>query len=229
MMAELARLRQAAYRLLACSFLFPEPDLIQESADAARSLRDGESWAAEFAFYGSWREFAEVLSNTDPSQVTDLRDEHMALFGADSARSSIPLTETGYLEPGSLESGQIVASVRQHYASAGLAPRTTTAEPFDHLSVELEFISYLCGKEVDAWDSGELKDARIAMGRQRRFIEKHPSKWAPMVAAGIIHRDGLYARAAAAAEALLTHDIDFLAAARTHLKHAQLARGGAPD
>ena len=78
MMAELARLRQAAYRLLACMFLFPEPDLIRESAEAAGSLHKEVSWADEFAFYGPMAfDIGALLGNyllaymAQPGQATD--------------------------------------------------------------------------------------------------------------------------------------------------------------
>lgn len=216
-MAELARLRQAVYRLLACQFMFPEPDMVMESSGAARALEYEMPWAEEFAFYGPWRDYAEALSNVAPAEIVGLAEQYQDLFSMDVLHSSVPLTETEYLGD-LLQTGQIVASIEQHYASAGLATRSDTAEPFDHVSVELEFISYLCGKEAEAWESGELKVARSVMGRQRRFMEKHPTRWVPLLAARLTSDTGLYRQAAVVAETLLVHDVDFLAAARAHLK-----------
>ena len=49
----------------------------------------------------------------------------------------------------------------------------------DHISVELEFMQEITGREADAWKAGDVTEARRFMRIERDFIHDHLSRWAP--------------------------------------------------
>jgi TorA maturation chaperone TorD len=116
----------------------------------------------------------------------------------------------------------MLASIEQHYASAGVSVSRFGAGMPDHISTELEFLALLCGREADAWEKGDLKSARRMQDRQRRFMEKHPARWLPALSAALAERDGgIFREAVEAAHSLVAHDIDFLAALRPRLREGE--------
>jgi len=198
----LARLRQGLYRLLAVSFLPPRPERWQQAVAAARYLRGGDRPARPLPFYERWRAFARALLTTERGEADA---EYGRLFGPGGP---VPLWESSYLPPDPLAQGEVVADVKQAYLRAGLRP--SSPEGPDHLSTELEFLSFLCGQEAAAWEEGDVAAVRRSLKRQGKFLDRHLCLWLP----GLVRRleeaaaSPLFLEGARAAWALACHDRD---------------------
>ena len=209
---DVARFRQGAYRLLSASLQFPEADSLSRIREAAATLRSMSNTASSLAFYADLDRLLQRLQSLDETSIDELQRLHVRLFGGSSVRKSIPLSESGYLDPISLETGQVFADLQSHYAYAGVTQDgASRGEPPDHITVELEFLSALCGQEADRWDEGDTARARRITKREGRFLEEHPCQWLPQLAQALGTRDrGLYALTATAIWSMVAHDVDFV-------------------
>ncbi len=215
----LASLRQRAYRLLSASFLPPEPERWARMQAAAALAQRQDRWARGLPCFALWRECLASLRCTDPAL---LAEAHQRLF---SPGGPVPLSESSYVVPDPLTQAEVVADVQRAYLRAGLRP-SSAHEP-DHISVELEYMSYLAGLEATAWERGDLREVRHQLKRQRRFLGNHLWRWLP----GLVRRlEGASApqtllRGGRAAWGLACHDYDL-----TYLLDTELATvmGGEP-
>lgn len=209
---QLARLRHGAYRLLSVALLYPQEPVIAAAAYAASHLRRTSSWSVRLATYTPLDRFLQHAASLGPGSLRALQQEYIALFGGGAMHQPVPLYESAYLDPSSMALPRIIADLEQQYTSVGLSASREGAVPADHAAVELEFVSFLCRKELGAWAAKELDSAREAIDRQRSFIEKHPGRWVPLLASAVARRapGHFYALTAEAASALLLHDGAFL-------------------
>lgn len=217
-MARLARLRQAAYRLLSETFMARASQRPGELQAIASDVRGQCGGAADYSFFPALDSFLGTASQLNSDDSPSLAEEHTALFGVNTLLKPVPLHEAAFLHSTEESSGLMLASLEQHFASAGisLAPGGTGMP--DHISTELDFLSILCGREAKAWDSADLKVVRRTQDRQRRFLEKHPVNWLPVLCDALLQRgQSLFYLAASAARSLAAHDVDYLEAMRPYL------------
>ena len=86
-----------------------------------------------------------------------------------------------------------------------------TGEPADHVTVELEFMAFLCGKEAATWDVDE-REAGLILVREARFLEAHLARWLPAFADRLASAPdpGIYRALGEAAHSFVQHDRDLI-------------------
>ena len=72
------------------------------------------------------------------------------------------------------------------YWSAGVDKLKEYTEPEDHIAIELQFMEYLCRKEVEALEKGDNDEAIRFLKIQKDFIANHLAKWVPRLAKDIL-------------------------------------------
>lgn len=211
-MADLAALRQMSYSLLSAVFLGNWRDTANLISDTASEVLAVSDWAADMSFYSDLSEFLRAFGTLDTEDYPEIENQYQRLFGPTPSSKSVPLNETSYLVPGAEETGWVLASVERHYSSAGIESTSASGNVPDHIAVELEFLAYLSGREADAWADDDFKEARRMQDRQRRFLDKHVSKWTPILLREITARDEseLFRLAAKSVQTQIVHDLDFL-------------------
>ncbi len=103
--------------------------------------------------------------------------------------------------------------LQQAYSAWGLSPLASAAgELPDHLAVELEFMSFLCGAEAQGWQRRQPFAAARALADQERLVREHLLPWLPTFAARLRRqaRSTLLRRAAEVSLALVVHDARLL-------------------
>jgi ferredoxin len=73
--------------------------------------------------------------------------------------------------------GDCTLAVRQAYAEEGLASEDGLLP--DHLATELEFMSFLAQREVEAWAGGDEEGAVTRLRQQEAFLADHLGHWVP--------------------------------------------------
>lgn len=210
-MSDLAALRQMFYSLLSAVFLGDWRDTAGLIGDTASEVLAVSEWATGMSFYPALGRFLRILSGLDSESLSEVENRYQRLFGPTPSFNPIPLNETSYLVPGAEETGWVLASVERHYSSVGIELTSASGNIPDHIAVELEFVAYLCGCEADAWVSKDFKGARRMQERQRRFLDRHTSKWIPILFREISARDDdFFTAAARAAHVQVMHDVDLL-------------------
>ncbi len=189
-------LRQALHRFCAAALLYPEPERIE-------TLKQGAVWLKE-NLDDSWpgpelRQRLEAIIgwlgglNGDLSAV---QGEWVRLFGVSRTAFCFPY-EGANVEP--QYAGALQASLQQEYAEAGLV--VSPDDLPDHVGVQLEFMSFLCGLEGEAIRLARDDVRERITARQHRFLTEHLCKWLPGLTQRVQQADGqIFSEICAAAE-----------------------------
>ncbi len=206
---EMTAWRQAAYRLFGALFLYPDRERLTKLAAAAGELQKDSEALAGLPFFEPWQQLLTTLSNLAEGETTEIEEDYVRLF---QARSAAPPYESFYMDPNGQNRAWIATQLEQEYAEAGLALSPSLKDMPDHIAVELEFMSFLCASEAQAWETDTQEENAQARERQRTFVDRHLGKWFPKFARRIKEAapESLYSVMLTAAYAFIRQDLDFL-------------------
>lgn len=104
---------------------------------------------------------------------------HQAVFGLLLSKDCPPY-ETEYCRQRSpVFRSQVMADVAGYYQAFGLQPAEHDSDRFDHLTLELEFLSWLAAKEVRAVAAGDEEGTEVCRAARERFFKEHALTWMP--------------------------------------------------
>jgi TorA maturation chaperone TorD len=208
--ADEARARQGLYRFIGAALLPPERGRLEVLSSAFGILDEYD--LDRFPYFIAWRNFVVVLeSDVSPEE---LGIEYVRLFGVGFRGTPAIPTESNYRAPnrdGAVAS--FIASLEAEYRSMGLTSAGGAEAP-DHISTELEVMSYLCGVEADAWESSHETLARNTLEIESSFVRSHLAVWIPMFASRVLAANPapFYESASELVHAFVIHEDDYLAA-----------------
>ena len=170
-------LRQALYRFCAGALLYPEQGrmaVLKEGGAHLLEHLDGEWPGPEIR-----DRLLRILGRFQGinGDLTELEGAWIRIFGVSRTVFCYPY-EGAMVEPQLV--GILQAGLQQEYAEAGLT--ALPDETPDHVSVELEFMSFLCGLEGEAMKRGREAVRERIVQRQHRFLDEHLCKWLPGLA-----------------------------------------------
>jgi DMSO reductase family type II enzyme chaperone len=184
---ELARVRSAAYGLIATALRYPDNALLSTLTDDARwggwpeVIRrvDAESAAHLDAFRNALLELTPGQSDGPPDGLTELQDVHVHLFGH-AVRGTCPAYELEYGRGEIMQQAPELADITGFYSAFGMELAGEANERPDHVSVECEFMSVLAAKEAYVIEEGKSGDAgEVLRHAQRSFVADHLGQWLP--------------------------------------------------
>ena len=123
---------------------------------------------------GPQREMALYLSKfSDPAQLADaLEGEYLPLFISDKGGIAAPLYHSCYESPDGTMMGRPAVMMRERLKRAGLSLGGQSAEPPDHLAVELEYLFLMLEAAFNHDDPRLLAEARqFAGGEMLPWLE----------------------------------------------------------
>lgn len=208
-LADLAQLRQVAYRLFASLFLYPDEERLATLAEVAGALQEQRHLLPALASSGAWQRLLAGLTTPGGCPpVAEMQPEYIRLFVVSPGGVPCPPYESCYVEAGGRVTGWLLVEVEQHYAAAGLALAPSLGELPDHVAVELEFMSYLCGRAASECEAGRVGDSLQWLHLQLAFLREHLGRWFPNLARRVTGADtqGFYALVAEATQDLVEHD-----------------------
>ena len=213
----LAEARAKLYQLLAAVYTkSPDEDFLKllavwvsssvrnEEASQLLSEPMRQSLAMLDSFFeekseGSWKELEEGVSV-----------EFTRLFRAVKRRySPLPPYESLYRGESARVFDDVTVDVLREYHRYGLELTSSlSGEPPDHISFELEFMSFLCNREVEAWDKDNEDEALGFAQAQKGFLAEHLLAWLPGFSDKIREYDqlGLFRGLADLTESWVTFD-----------------------
>jgi len=212
-LADLARFRERSYRLLSQSFLHPDDGIVQTVRELAGELGEERAIQDELAISAEFRHLCSTWRDIDEPAVKLIQTRYVSLFSAATAgRLPCPPYESTYMAARGASEAIVLASVERDYATAGLYGTSTKKQAPDHISMEMEFLAILCGREAEAWEAEKTPQGIGLLEKQSKFIETHLGLWLRAFAYDVRKADegGLYADAAAATLAFVTHDRDLV-------------------
>lgn len=207
---DLAQWRQQAYRLFSATLLSPQRERFRAIAAAAAELYEQRDTTVEFTFFPHWQRFLTSLA--DPPSYDILNREYVRLFIVNPKRAPCLPYESEYVDPGGQSAGWIVAGLEREYATAGLALSPSLKDLPDHVAVELEFMTFLCRQEADAWNRKAVDEAVQTLQSQAEFLDRHLMRWIPQWTRQVAVADdeGFYSVVTEAAHFFISHDQDLI-------------------
>ena len=207
--AQYAHLRQAIYKLLGGLLLYPDEARLTRLLAGAAELQQVAPLWREAAFAAPLERMLAVLADSDRMPHRQLEEEYLRLF---QVKPAAPPYESFYLDPEGQARAWIASQLEQAYREAGLTLSQDLNDMPDHVAVELEFMSFLCGAEAAGRENGSDEDSDRAHQRQRAFLGTHLGRWFPRFAqrtARAEPRDP-YGIVCQSAYGFLYHDLEFL-------------------
>lgn len=201
---DLARIRQGCYRVLAAGYRRPSAERTEHIGAGLAVLEDMGLGA--FSFAQLLRVWDQALAGAAPGAAAS---EHVRLFGSGMDGALCPPIEAQHLGENLVgdparHAGRIESLMRR----SGFAARDDDRPP-DHLVVELELASALCGAEAEARAQGDTGGRWLAWQKELVVVL---ALWVPGFAASVVERDrsGVYSSLAEATAAFVIHEHDLV-------------------
>jgi len=165
------QLRGDSFRLLAACFYQPQRDTFEEAslynlAESLKALCPGAADCAE-----------EMIKLLPVYSDEELLVDYSRLFVGPTELLAAPYGSV-YLEKEGRVMGDSTMAAVAFYESRGLVMDTDFKEVPDHIAVELEFMSYLIFKEIEAIEGKNRTAAASALEAQELFMNNFLRPWA---------------------------------------------------
>lgn len=179
---ERALARAVLYRYLAACYRHPEAneekDLLELEEGvivASQALSEGEK--------GDLALVIEDLAGARNGQPRSRMSEDYGSLFSHAVQGACPPYESEYGDGDAIllqahELGDLAA----FYRAFGLAISARSHERLDHVSVELEYMGFLCQKEAHAEENHDPELAEITRRAGREFLKCHVARWLPAFA-----------------------------------------------
>jgi DMSO reductase family type II enzyme chaperone len=202
--------RGTVYQCLAQACYYPSPAFAEALARGLwlSSLREALESLPDLA---ALQPHLATLQDLAPvCDLAELRSELTRLF-SNTAVTDFPPYGANYLASHIFMKAQTLADVAGFYRAFGVDIASSTERP-DHVSVELEFMGYLCLKQAYAIDHSLTEAEEVTSAAQRRFFAEHLGRWAPLFLSRFAARSAqpFYRALAAFARAFLGAEKDRL-------------------
>lgn len=209
-LAGLARFREGSYRLLSQSFLYPDDAVVQVACQLASELTEEGAIRDEMAYSSQLDRLRSLWCEMDEAALGRLQTRYVSLFATAADRVPCPPYESSYVGGGPSSDGFVLASIERDYATAGLSGTGEGKQSPDHISMEMEFLAILCGREAQAWETDHSPQGLRHLEKERKFIETHLGSWLAAFVRAVHVEDerGVYAEIATATLSFVTHDRD---------------------
>lgn len=166
-----AAARGAVYALLTHGLGYPTPHrwktLTEVILPAVRTLEWEEPIASALADLG-----------TDLPDPDDLKVNHLLIFPPIASQDA-PAYETAYRGDDLFRQVDLMADVAGFYRAHGVQPGGEDRQRPDDITVELEFMAFVCRKEAAAIMAGELEAADVTRESGDKFLAEHLGCWGP--------------------------------------------------
>jgi TorA maturation chaperone TorD len=172
-------LRQALYRFFGSLFLYPDQELLMSAMGGAQELLDSRALWEEYAFAEKLSALITFLLNFTADERKTIVDGYNRLF---LVKPLAPPYETSYLKVPGQSEGTLAAEISGTYGQAGLIVSPETNELPDHIAVELEYMSFLCEKELTALQNDDADELASTLQEQQHFMDHHLARWYPQFA-----------------------------------------------
>lgn len=178
----------ALYSLLAHALNYPDKELVESlcRGDYVGETREALNILGikglEDCLEALQKEYAD--SKAAPEDLLlDIEKDYTWMCYASKPRRLVYLFESVYNE-GKLFDESTFQIARLYY-EAGLKIGDDFRLPPDHIAVELEFMAFLCFKEIEGIKAGDSKISEYAVLLQNRTLDEHLCKFALSVAGNL--------------------------------------------
>ena len=169
--------RAAIYGFLARSLLFPTDELRESVRVELVPLLDGLSSSS-----GRLDELLAAALDAHDVDLDVLRRAHGRVF-THIENQDCPSHESAYCPGDVFRRADVMADVAAFYKAHGLRVGGRLRERVDHITTELEFMSFLARKEAYAIENLGPEELDECRRSQEHFLRDHVGCWVPGIAA----------------------------------------------
>ena len=174
------RARLILYEFFKSILFYPHENMVFSFRNS--SIMENIYWAQKRIDINSNQSLENIstymISGNDRDILEDLSIEYTRLFiNCYEGIVAVPY-ESFYKSYDKSIMGEVAVEVSQFYKSYSLELSEEFTDPPDHIAVEMEFMTYLITKEIQALDtSGDHLKTEFYLTGQRSFLKKHLSTW----------------------------------------------------
>ncbi len=167
--------RSNVHRFLALGFGFPDASLLSQLRERLDPL---EASLDVLGDPESLEKARAIRSALEAMTIDDLEASYLRCFGHTISKECPPY-ECEYGQAHIFQKSQTLADIAGFYQAFGLELAPSLNDRLDHVSVELEFMQFLCLKEAYAVAQDHPPE-KLALCRdaQAKFLGEHPGRWA---------------------------------------------------
>lgn len=180
--------RSRAYQLLSEAFSYPEENLfrmLKGSFLKEITIQLDHTNGGEAGFdFCRLRESVNRVSN-----LSHLASEYTRCFGH-TLSMECPPYETQYEYPHIFQQTQGLADIAGFYRAFGLEVSNSAGERLDHITVELEFMSFMAYKHAYAMAQHGEEQVMICLDALKKFMKEHLGRWVPTFTAQLARKAG---------------------------------------
>jgi len=200
--------RSSVYRLLAGLFAreLTEENIVGFQEGNGSQLLDALEKVETYAPIAS--RLKDYFDNVaDPGQAAlDLAESYAWNFHGVGGPHAAPLYASVYLSKNSVTHQEVERELRKIILGQGLSSENSDKEPFDHLSVILEFIAWLDETEES------VQQRAFTQKTRKKIIEKYLLSWLPAFVTRCNHADRLGFYSGLAEAVLVFVEADYMQA-----------------
>lgn len=190
------------YAYISQAFRYPRP------ATAAFLSDPHVIFGANEAARELWGEAAEKIVPVPGAAA--LEKEYIRIFGH-TITAAAPLYELEYGEGQVAQQTYLLGELAGFYRAFGLKIASDCGERADHISIQCEYLSLLCYREVYAEEHNQRGGFDVCRDAHKKFLREHLARWGFSFAAkveSLADSAGHYARAARLLARLLRADCE---------------------
>lgn len=198
--------RSQVYGFLALGFGYPDAARLDQLRRQGKRLEKSLATLGEAVGLEAARRIITLLAALT---LSELLEAQVGCFGHAISKECPPY-EAEYGQSHIFQMTQTLADIAGFYRAFGLQTAPNLCERLDHISVELEFMHFLCLKEGHAVEKRHGAE-RIAQCReaQAKFLGEHVGRWAPGFARRLreLAGEGYYGRMGELTDAFLNGEL----------------------
>jgi DMSO reductase family type II enzyme chaperone len=167
--------RSNIYRFLALGFSYPQASLLSRLNEQVSALEASLDLLDDRVSLGK---AGAVRSALETMTVDGLEASYLRCFGHTISKECPPY-ETEYGQAHIFQQSGSLADIAGFYRAFGLELAPDLNDRLDHVSVELEFMQFLCVKEAYALGRGHAPEKlALCCEAQAKFLGEHLGRWA---------------------------------------------------
>lgn len=217
--------RSQVYGFLALGFGYPDAARLDQLRRQGKRLEKSLATLGETVGLEAARRIITLLAALT---LSELLEAHVGCFGHAISKECPPY-EAEYGQSHIFQMTQTLADIAGFYRAFGLQTAPNLCERLDHVSVELEFMHFLCLKEGHAVEKRHGAE-RIAQCReaQAKFLREHLGRWALGFARRVQNEATgcLYERLCELLHAFVIRELAALGADAAAIAHLELSMPG---
>lgn len=151
-------------------FATPDADLVEKVLAfnlTGEQIDEGSALLMKF--------IAQCKEGEKEQIVQDLKVDRTRLFHGLSEHGARPPYESLYLK---LTPNKVIGDLNRVYAAEGMTVDSSFHQSSDYIGVEINFLQFLCEKELGALDDNDLEQRVLWSKKQAEFFNNHLGLWA---------------------------------------------------